>query len=153
MSDKLRVVLDTQLFLRILINPRSLPAKLAPQLWRDIYTLCIADQIEAEITDVLNRPKVRAKFPQITDAAVQELLKILREEAELIVVSEVLPVSRDPQDDIFLACAKAAKAKYLVSEDQDLLVLKTYADTQIINAAEFLVILKSYKDEMDRIEF
>ena len=44
---------------------------------------------------------------------------------------------------MFLACAKAAKASYLVSEDNDLLVLKQYEDTSIVNALDFLTILET----------
>jgi len=54
---------------------------------------------------------------------------------------DVPPISRDPDDDKFLACAKAVKAEYLVTEDKDLLVLQEYKGTRICQPAEFITLL------------
>jgi putative PIN family toxin of toxin-antitoxin system len=50
--------------------------------------------------------------------------------------------SRDPKDDPFLACAVAAKAKYLVTNDRDLLVLGKPFGIAMITPAELLRILR-----------
>ncbi|MGH2470091.1 MAG: putative toxin-antitoxin system toxin component, PIN family [Chloroflexota bacterium] len=50
-------------------------------------------------------------------------------------------VSRDSKDDKFLATAVAAGANYLVSEDEDLLVLKNHQGVQVVNIAAFLAVL------------
>ncbi len=42
---------------------------------------------------------------------------------------------------MFLECAASISAKYLVSGDDDLLVLETIGKTSILRAAEFLAIL------------
>jgi len=47
------------------------------------------------------------------------------------------------KDDIFLVAAAAAHADYLVSEDNDLLVLGEYAGVRIVDAATFLAILEA----------
>lgn len=143
MSDALKVVLDTQIFLRTAMNPRSACAKLAPNLWRGHYTLFITDAIEAEIKEVLNRVELRARFPQISDHVVNNILSIIQGEGNRVYPSEPIEaVSRDPKDDIFLACAKTVQADYLVSEDKDLLVLQRHHQTQIVNVATFLSILE-----------
>lgn len=138
------VVFDTQIFLRALINPQSISGKLFT-VWRNSYTLYIAPAIENEIIDVVNRPKIRAKFTQITDERIKEMLQLI---SEIAIRVEIMPddieaVCRDPKDDIFLACAKVAKADYLISEDQDLLVLEQHHSTRIINVVTFLSILES----------
>ena len=46
-------------------------------------------------------------------------------------------MSRDPDDDKFLGCAKDAKALYIVSGDKDLLVLEKFENIEIITAKEF----------------
>ncbi len=61
-------------------------------------------------------------------------------------VTDVPLVSRDPKDDKFLATAKAAGATYVVSKDEDLLVLGTYDGIQIVPAATFLRLLESGTD-------
>jgi predicted nucleic acid-binding protein len=55
----------------------------------------------------------------------------------------VAAVSRDPKDDVFLATAKAGHATYLVTEDNDLLVLGSYEGTRIVDAATFLRLLET----------
>ena len=46
-------------------------------------------------------------------------------------------ISRDRDDDKFLACAKDAKCMYVVSGDKDLLVLERFESVEIITAREF----------------
>ncbi|MGH2534243.1 MAG: putative toxin-antitoxin system toxin component, PIN family [Thermomicrobiales bacterium] len=51
------------------------------------------------------------------------------------------PISRDPNDDKFLATALAAHADFLVTEDNDLLVLGDYQGVRIVDARTFLSLL------------
>lgn len=141
MSENLKVVFDTQIYLRAAINPNSICGKLFAN-WSEAYVLYVADEIEAEILNVFARSKIREKFPQITDQTVVDIKSTLAR-AERITLEEIPSISRDPKDDIFLACAKAAQASYLISEDNDLLVLKQYEATTIINALEFLQLLET----------
>jgi uncharacterized protein len=47
--------------------------------------------------------------------------------------------SRDSKDEIFLACALAANASFIVSNDQDLLRLKKPFGIEVIRPAQFIV--------------
>ncbi|MBY0377806.1 MAG: putative toxin-antitoxin system toxin component, PIN family [Gammaproteobacteria bacterium] len=49
-----------------------------------------------------------------------------------------LPVSRDPDDDKFIACAVSANAKVIVSGDKDLLDVGSYSDIDILSPRQFL---------------
>jgi uncharacterized protein len=144
MTEIIKVVFDTQIFVRALINRTSAPGRIVFDLNHQ-FELHLTQKIEQEVFDVLSRPKIRAKYPQINDAAVQALKTQLRSVTSWITISEedIEPVCRDPKDDIFLACAKVAGAAYLISEDQDLLVLKQHYQTQIVNVGAFLTILES----------
>ena len=51
-------------------------------------------------------------------------------------------MSRDPKDDKFLATAVRAGADYLVSEDQDLLVLGEHEGVEIVDAVTFLRLIE-----------
>jgi putative PIN family toxin of toxin-antitoxin system len=62
-----KVVIDTQVFLRAAINRNSLAGRVVFDL-REHYTLVTSSQIVAEVTDVLNRPKLRIKFAALTDS-------------------------------------------------------------------------------------
>jgi uncharacterized protein len=52
-------------------------------------------------------------------------------------------VSRDPEDNKFLACAQEGKADYLVTGDDDLLNIKSHEGTLIVPPAAFLSVLQS----------
>jgi putative PIN family toxin of toxin-antitoxin system len=107
------------------------------------YKLYTCEQVAQEILDVLNRPKIRSRFPHITDAEIR-LVSLLLDQAHHVEVKpeEILPICRDPKDDMFLACAKVANADYLVSEDNDLLVIGQHHATKIVNIIDFLSVLQ-----------
>ncbi len=48
-----------------------------------------------------------------------------------------IEVCRDPDDDKFIECAVDAKALYIVSGDNDLLVIGEYENIQVITAKVF----------------
>lgn len=139
-ENPIKAVLDTQLFLRAAINLNSLPGKLIFSL-RGKYQLVASDAIQAEVRDILYRPKIREKFPHLTDEIAEIVLNAFAD-AEIVEPTDVPAISRDPKDDIFLACAKTANADYIVSEDKDLLVLNPYEKIHIINTLDFLRVLQ-----------
>ena len=147
MSTLLRAIFDTNVFLRAWINPRSRCGRLLDEFAED-YELILSPAIIREILEVLHRPRLRAKFPQITQLDVARIISLF-EGARVVEPEDVPPVSRDPADDKFLACAKLAKADYLVTEDKDLLVLEEYADSRICRPAEFIQLLETRRAQAD----
>jgi uncharacterized protein len=78
----------------------------------------------AEIEEVLNRPEVRKRFPLLTAEHVTTFLEGLRGRARMVAdVPAVFHYARDPDDEHVLNLALAAKARYLVTRDKDLLDL------------------------------
>ena len=55
----------------------------------------------------------------------------------IIEKNETAEVCRDPKDNMFLECAIAANAYYLVSGDSDLLVLEKIKEIPIITVKQF----------------
>jgi putative PIN family toxin of toxin-antitoxin system len=137
----LRVVFHTVVFVRALINPHGIWGRLIFQ-HADAYTLVISPPVVAEILEVLHRPELTRRFRSLADVHLVRVIEIL-EQAEAVDVDEVPPVSRDPKDDKFLATALAGAADYLVSEDQDLLVLGEHHGIPIITASRFLTLLEA----------
>lgn len=66
--------------------------------------------------------------------------------AEVVELSAIPAVSRDPKDDQSLATAAAGQADYLVTEDRDLLVLEEYEGIRIIPALASLQLLRSEEE-------
>jgi predicted nucleic acid-binding protein len=50
-------------------------------------------------------------------------------------------VPRDPEDNMVLECAIEGHARYIVSGDNHLLVLKEFRGIQIVRATDFLQVL------------
>jgi len=134
------VVIDTQIFLRAVINQRSLPAKIVYD-YEDDYILIVSEATLAEIEDIISRPKVRKKFEFPENQISELLIRLAR--GERTIVHDIPAISRDSKDDMILACDLSGNAHYIVSEDQDLLVLNTYKEIKIINALDFLRVLES----------
>lgn len=62
--------------------------------------------------------------------------------AEIVPDKSILKICRDPFDDIFINCALLGKADYIISGDNDLLVLEQVMTIPIIEPSSFL---KSFK--------
>jgi hypothetical protein len=111
----MRVVVDTNVFVRALINGAS-PLV---QLWHaGQIQLVVAPETLAELATVLTRPKFQRYF---TADNVTDLLTLLRQHGEWVAITSHLALCRDPKDDIFLNLAISAQVHYLVSEDNDLI--------------------------------
>jgi putative PIN family toxin of toxin-antitoxin system len=64
----------------------------------------------------------------------------------VVQISKVLnAVPRDPEDNMVLECAIEGQAQYVVSGDNDLLVLREFRDIQIVRASDFLKVLAGAK--------
>ena len=90
---------------------------------------------------MLHRDYVKQRY-QLPQEEIQELLTSLREATERVTPLDSLPLhSRDPKDDKLLALALGGNADYLITGDQDLLVLNDnpgLENLRIITAAVFL---------------
>lgn len=137
----LRAVLDTNVFLRGLLNPHSRCGRLLNEFALN-YQLVTAPEVVREVLEVLQRPKLRAKFPQLRRLDLEEMLALF-EQAEVAEPATVPAVCRDPDEDKFLACAAVGGAHFLVTEDRDLLDLGTHGEVRIVKPAEFLEVLAS----------
>lgn len=138
-----RVVFDTVVFVRSLINPRGVWGRLVFD--QPGYRLIVSQPILMEILEVLRRPEIVRKYRSVAMRDPNAVLAILAR-AEVVEVMAIPAVSRDLKDDTFLATASAAGADYLVTEDEDLLVLREHEGTQILKAAAFLGILERAGD-------
>jgi putative PIN family toxin of toxin-antitoxin system len=143
----IRVVFGTNVFLRALINPHSRCGRLLDDLAGD-YELVLSPAIIREVLEVLHRPRLRTKFPQITQLDIARIIALF-EQANVVEPQDVPSVSRDPADDKFLACARMAGAGYLVTEDKDLLVLKVYEGCRICQPAEFIELLSTHRPQAE----
>lgn len=132
----IRVVLDTVVFVRSLINPHGRWGELVFKYFES-YQLFVSQPVVEEILEVLQRSELSRKFRALEEMDYSKIVRLIGE-AESVDISGTGLGSRDPKDNKFLSTADAAKADYLVTEDEDLLVLKQYRGTKIVDSLEFL---------------
>jgi putative PIN family toxin of toxin-antitoxin system len=120
--------------------------------------LFVSPTIMAELADVLTRPKVRRKFPNLTTEAVAAFLQDVERLATMIAsVPEIAAIPRDSKDEPYLNLALASGAAYLVTRDKDLLELMddtrpvgkhfraAFPQLTILGPVDFLRILEDAK--------
>jgi putative PIN family toxin of toxin-antitoxin system len=140
-------LLDSVVFVRALINPRGLCGRIVLERAHE-YDLIVSDEIVREVMEVTGRGVLRHQYHRLADLNLATIRESLSH-AATINVTEVLPVSRDPSDDKFLAAAEAANADMLVTEDQDLLVIGEHAAVRIMNAMTFIRELNARTSESE----
>jgi len=88
-----------------------------------------------EIDIVIRRPKLKKYFSESNWYLLIELFKTYG--TQLDVVSN-LAICRDPKDNFLLNLAIDGKADFLITGDNDLLVLKKIESTRIVTFAEYI---------------
>jgi len=136
----MRVVFDTVVFVRSLLNPYSQAGRLV-FAHADDYALVLSEPLVREILEVLQRPEITRKIRTVAEMDMGRLLDLFSQ-AELVEPAAIPAVCRDPNDDKFLATALAGGVDFLVSADKDLLDLEAYQGITIVDVATFLGILE-----------
>jgi len=128
-----RVVLDTNVVISALWG--GLPRDVVLAWLNGRYALLISAPILAEYHEVLNRlhpgSPVAARFLHAV------YLKGIAIDPKM----RVHTIHQDPDDNRFLECAVAGKARYLVSGDRHLLRLRGFREVRIVTPRAFLTAL------------
>lgn len=119
-----RVVLDTNVVLRAVVNPKSPPGLiLAAAEERKIIVLHNRDVLR-EYRYVLESQTLRRRFPFIDSRVVETTMLRLKYRGDAVREKVQFEFPRDPEDARFIELAIAGKADFLVTDDDDLLTLK-----------------------------
>lgn len=134
-EKRLRVVIDTNIFISFLINRDF--SKLDKIIIEGKAVLLLSEELLDEILTVLNRPKFKKYFSK---KDIDILIDFLTEFGLLIKVKSKVKISRDHKDDFLLSLAIDGKATHLITGDADLLILKKVKKTAILTIQEFLTL-------------
>lgn len=144
-TKRLRVVLDTNLIISAALIPQSPPDRLFKLWLKDAFDLLICKEQLEEIKAASKKGKL-TDYPLFSDR-IEEFIQNLEFAAELVktVPEADLPVrSRDPKDDYILASSLGGKADFLVTGDEDLLVLSANPGLEklkIVSVRQFLSVI------------
>lgn len=130
-----RAVLDTNLIVSYLLTQGDTLSRIIDHWERGSFVYLISPSMFAELQAVLARPRLQSAM----SADPQALLEVVENDATFTAGTLSLAgVSRDPKDDIFLACAVEGNADYIVTGDADLLVLTEHEGIKILRPHDFL---------------
>jgi len=127
-----KVVFDANVLVAAFLT-EGVCSKLLLRARKREYDLVLSMDIMAELERVL-----RNKF-SLSRSELSDVRKVLAEAARETgrLVGPIQPICRDPDDDNILACAHDVNADYIVTGDEDLLVIKQHAGTRILTPRDF----------------
>jgi putative PIN family toxin of toxin-antitoxin system len=133
----MKIVIDINIFVSSFFwkgNPR----KVVDRAMDGIDELYITKEILEQISEVMNRPKFN------TDKrSIEYYIKSIEEISnEIIIAVKIQGGSRDIDDNIILECGITGNADYIITGDDDLLVLKEFNGIKIVAPQEYLEIIE-----------
>lgn len=128
----LRLVIDTNVLIPAAIKPAGLQRTVLLLAITKPARFYVSRPILEEYSEVLSRPQ-----PRIRKGLRQQLLQLIRNHSYTVVTSRRLEVASDPDDNIFLECADAARADYLITGNQRHFP-RFWKKTKIITSREFI---------------
>lgn len=128
----MRVILDTNVLVSGVFFG-GVPGRIL-DAWRDARIQLV---LSAEILDEYQRvgQELGTQYPGVTLEPFLGLLAVAAELVEAPALSE--PVSSDPDDDKFLACAAAAGVTVVISGDRDLLEQSGWRNIRVLRPRQF----------------
>jgi uncharacterized protein len=134
----MKVVLDTNVLIAAFATQGLCHAVF--EVCIDQHEIVLSEQILREFSSNLER---KLKVPSGT---VKSAIQFLRDHSSIHKIKKLVErVSRDATDDHVLSLASETDADYIITGDQDLLVLKRYKRTPIVLPREFWEMLRKKK--------
>ncbi len=147
----MKVILDANVYISYLLarrSGRSITEVVDSCLSNPQIELIAPQELLAEIRrSVLAKPYLRTHIFEDELAALEEALALIAETPSPL--SDILPHSRDAQDDYLLAYGLMERADYLVTGDDDLLVLERIESLRIVSVPVFWSILRTSPGESE----
>jgi len=131
----LRLVLDTNVVVSAAIKPEGLQRTVVLLAISKPARWYVSDAIVGEYSAVLARSELK-----IRRGLRQQLLQLIKDHCHIIVPSRLPQITTDPADNIFIECADAARADYLVTGNERHFP-RFWKSTKIISSREFLNII------------
>ena len=105
-------------------------------------TILFSTELFDEVIEVLQCPKFRKYFSQ---EDIQELISLIHSRVAWIEINNRFDDCRDPKDNFLLDLSVEGNADYLITGDEDLLILNPYRNTEIVNYRDFKRVLMQIK--------
>jgi putative PIN family toxin of toxin-antitoxin system len=131
----IRVVLDTNVLVSALLQPEGLPAAVLMMVLAGRVEACVSDAVLAEYEEVIRRPRFK-RDTEVIEATLEAICRV----ANHVEPTRHVDACKDVDDNMFLECAEAAHAHYLITGNQRHFP-KQWKKTRVIGVREFVEIL------------
>jgi putative PIN family toxin of toxin-antitoxin system len=128
----LRLVIDTNVLISAALKPEGLQRTALILAVTKPTLFYVSYPILKEYADVLSRPELA-----IRKAIRQQLLQLIKNHSHMVKPSRCFEVCSDPDDNVFIECADAARADYLITGNQKHFP-RFWKKTKIITTREFI---------------
>jgi len=129
----MKVILDTNIWISFLISKEL--KKIDLLFEKEKIQFVFSHELIEEFMEVVSRPKFEKYFDK---NKIEQILTIIEHLALIVNVKTEVSICRDKKDNFLLALAHESKADYLITGDNDLLVLNPFGNTKILNYSEFI---------------
>ncbi len=130
----MRFVFDTNVIVSAALLAGSVPRRAFDKAL-DRGTLLISAPVLLELSEVLSRERLN-KY--LLESERMRFLVALLKETELVEITTPVTACRDNKDNKFLELAVSGNADYIVSGDEDLLVLDPFRGIPILTPRNFV---------------
>ncbi len=142
----MRIVVDTNVLISATLW-QGTPHRILELAEQKRVTLCATQPMLDELKEVLQRRKFERAL-KARNTSVEEIMSALLPLVELYPPTSVTEsIPKDPDDEMFLACARSADAEYIVSGDEHLLKLERFGKMRIVSPADFLKEFEGVEEE------
>jgi len=137
-KDKLiRIAIDTNIMVGAMMKPTGASRKILDMWVEGRLSLLVTRQIRREYLNILSQRWVKSDW-------VAEFNGRIDDHAEMVVPEErIRIINEDPSDNMFLECAVAGKADYIITSDRHLLDLKRFGEAEIVTPSRFLKLVQA----------
>ena len=129
----MKIVIDTNIFVSSFFWG-GYPREVFERVINGLDELFITDEIIIEIKSVMNSNKFSADRSKIED-----YVRIIEKYSTKIISKKIsASISRDVDDDNILQCGLDGNVDFIITGDNDLLVLKDYENIRIMKPREYI---------------
>ena len=128
----MKVVIDTNIWISYLLG--SLLQGMDEKILSKEIKVVVSEEMLKELSEVASRPKFKNI---LTVRRIKELFSLLDSYAIVVSPSQKVNACRDKKDNFLLEIALEGKADYLITGDEDLLVLDPFHNTKIVKPKDF----------------
>lgn len=127
-----KIIIDTNIWISFLIG-KSLKG-LHRHLDNEFFKIITCQEQINELIEVFQKPKIKEI---LSLAQIEIFFDLFYDVTELVIIFEFVDLCRDKKDNYLLSLAMISNADYLITGDEDLLVLDKISNTKIIKFSEF----------------